>query len=430
MSNRVVVQATASGTNVPKGGILQRKCASCGQHTVAGGSCSECEKKKGSLQRKPSSSEAVSEVPPIVHEVLRSPGQPLDANTRAFMEPRLGHDFSGVRVHTDARAEESARAVHAQAFTVGRNMVFAAGRYSPNPVEGQKLLAHELAHVVQQGAAESYSSLEIAHVDSASEVEAEAAARRALNADQRTGTPPSHTPVQISRQEDQPESQEADTKGPAPSACVPKFISMEAVNSCSILIRVGKNGCELSFGSPDTPGITFRSKVEVPEGCYGELGYVQHVDSRRELKLNRRNPVTGKDEIVTRCAKITNALDKKDPLRTRLARPGPFEFIDYDSPGASVEGVFYQSDEDKFTRWLKWQTTDALGVPLSPWEPLAVVQWYWKAKANKTAETGNCAADWTISDDYASGGIGVEFHDDIPPATGVAQDMPYFDGPC
>ena len=67
-----------------------------------------------------------SGVPPIVHEVLLSPGHPLDAATSAFMESRFGHDFTGVRVHTNAQAAESARAVHARAYTVGNAVVFAA----------------------------------------------------------------------------------------------------------------------------------------------------------------------------------------------------------------------------------------------------------------------------------------------------------------
>src|ERR1044071_4903932 len=75
------------------------------------------------------------EVPPIVHEVLRSPGQLLDRETRTFMEPRFGHDFSRVRLHTDAKAADSARAVNALAYTVGRNIVFAHRQYRPNSVE-------------------------------------------------------------------------------------------------------------------------------------------------------------------------------------------------------------------------------------------------------------------------------------------------------
>lgn len=94
-------------------------------------------------------------VPPMVHDVLRSPGQPLDAATRDFMEPRFGHDFGKVRVHTDVKAAESARAVGALAYTVGRDVVFGTRRYEPGTTAGRRLLAHELAHVVQQGAADA-----------------------------------------------------------------------------------------------------------------------------------------------------------------------------------------------------------------------------------------------------------------------------------
>ncbi len=91
--------------------------------------------------------------PPILGEVLSAPGQPLDPATRDFMERRLGHDFGPVRVHTDAKAAESARAVNALAYTVGRDIAFGTGRYAPRTSEGRRLVAHELAHVVQQAAA-------------------------------------------------------------------------------------------------------------------------------------------------------------------------------------------------------------------------------------------------------------------------------------
>jgi len=85
-----------------------------------------------------------------VHEVLRSPGQALDPETRAFFEPRFGYDFSKVRVHTDARAAASAGVVDALAYTVGRDVVFGAGQYAPWSRAGQRLIAHELTHVIQQ----------------------------------------------------------------------------------------------------------------------------------------------------------------------------------------------------------------------------------------------------------------------------------------
>jgi hypothetical protein len=186
-------------------GVLQRKCA-CGQHTVAGGECEECGKKKGALQRTACAAYE-DEVPPIVHQVLHSPGQPLDTATRALFEPRMGrvlgesqatahapapqklsvsqpgdfheqeadrlaervvepheslpperlrqsagpmYDLSRVRIHTDERAAQSAQAVNALAFTVGQQIVFGRGLYSPHSPSGQRLLAHELAHTAQQ----------------------------------------------------------------------------------------------------------------------------------------------------------------------------------------------------------------------------------------------------------------------------------------
>lgn len=131
------------------GQLLQRKCA-CGQHTTSGGECDECKGKRDMLQRHSAGSLVPKGVPPIVHDVLRSPGQPLDRETRAFMEPRFGHDFSQVRVHTDTRAANSAHAVDALAYTVGPDIVFGAGQYLPGTSASHRLLGHELTHVVQQ----------------------------------------------------------------------------------------------------------------------------------------------------------------------------------------------------------------------------------------------------------------------------------------
>ncbi len=89
-------------------------------------------------------------VPGSVHETLDAPGHALDPATRSFMEPRFGQDFSSVRVHTGDDAGRSARDVNALAYTAGRNIVFAPGQYAPDTGRGQHLLAHELAHVVQQ----------------------------------------------------------------------------------------------------------------------------------------------------------------------------------------------------------------------------------------------------------------------------------------
>jgi hypothetical protein len=75
---------------------------------------------------------------------------PKPAGERAFFEPRFGYDFGSVRVHTGARAAETAQAVQARAFTVGRDVVFGTGQYAPGTSAGRRLLGHELTHVVQQ----------------------------------------------------------------------------------------------------------------------------------------------------------------------------------------------------------------------------------------------------------------------------------------
>lgn len=155
-------------------GLLQRKCA-CGSHTMADGECEEC-KKKQLFQRKATDRNEASVVPPIAHEVLRTPGQPLDPSTRAFFEPCFGHDFSQVRVHTDAKAADSARAVNALAYTVGRDVVFGLGMYKPETALGKQLLTHELTHVLQQNGASHFAT----SAASTAEMEAEQNAQQIL----------------------------------------------------------------------------------------------------------------------------------------------------------------------------------------------------------------------------------------------------------
>ena len=89
-------------------------------------------------------------VPAIVNSVLSSPGQPLNSGTGDFMKQRFGCDFSSLRVHADAQAAASAQALHARAYTVGRDVVFGHGQYAPTTTDGKYLLAHEMTHVLQQ----------------------------------------------------------------------------------------------------------------------------------------------------------------------------------------------------------------------------------------------------------------------------------------
>jgi hypothetical protein len=164
----VRTRSVAEQTFTPvRGGLLQRKCA-CGGTPGPTGECAECRKKR--LQRHFTG----GAVPSVVHDVLASPGQPLAPDTRASMETRLGHDFGQVRVHTDAKAAEAARAVNALAYTVGQDVVFGAEQYSPHTPHGRKLLAHELVHVLQQRAApHTGSQLTPGEAHDPSEAEAE-----------------------------------------------------------------------------------------------------------------------------------------------------------------------------------------------------------------------------------------------------------------
>jgi hypothetical protein len=116
------------------------------------------------------------EAPALVHEVLSSPGRPLDAATRAYFEPRFNSDFGAVRVHTGAQATASARQVNSLAYTVGTNVVFRSDTYAPDTLVGKGLLAHELAHVVQQRHATANGPLSLGRPGVLAEQEAELAA--------------------------------------------------------------------------------------------------------------------------------------------------------------------------------------------------------------------------------------------------------------
>lgn len=153
--SRQVIPSTATPASPAHSSFLH---SGTGQLTLAVNNVQSCKETASRILQRAAAlpfahSSQVNGIPSIVHEALNSPGQPLDAETRAYMEPRFGYDFSRVRVHTDTRAEESARSVNAQAYTVGSDIVFGAGAYSPSTHEGRQLVAHEMAHVVQQQAA-------------------------------------------------------------------------------------------------------------------------------------------------------------------------------------------------------------------------------------------------------------------------------------
>jgi Domain of unknown function (DUF4157) len=154
--------------------MLQRKCA-CGGGGASAltGECDDCDKKK--LQRR-ASGHAPHDAPKSVSEVLATSGAPLDPVARRDMESRFGHDFGSVRIHTDARAAQSARDTGALAYTVGSHVVFGQAQYAPATYAGRHLLAHELTHTIQQRSGFKLQRQAISAPGDAAEVEADRAA--------------------------------------------------------------------------------------------------------------------------------------------------------------------------------------------------------------------------------------------------------------
>lgn len=140
------------------------------------------DEEKPSLRRSAEGTAAAQTAPAQVHETIARSGESLPSSVRSDLEPRLGHDFSHVRIHTDAQAAQSAAAVNAHAYTVGSDVVFGAGRWSPRTSEGRHLLAHELAHVAQHDAGRDGGAADIpvGRTDDPLEAEAESMAQRAL----------------------------------------------------------------------------------------------------------------------------------------------------------------------------------------------------------------------------------------------------------
>jgi hypothetical protein len=206
--------------------------------------------RSGLLQRKSSQAAAPSqsstEAPSIVNDVLRSPGQPLDGASRAFMEPRFGYDFSRVRVHADSRATKSAEAVNAQAYTVGSNIVFGPNQGGSGNSAHQRLLAHELAHVVQQDGRRSGGSLQVAPANDSAEVAADRVADQVLSGGQKsTRSAPGQIGSQVALQR---QPKDPDAKEPVASAsnkCPP----FPAPGFSAIVTRSGEKSAVASGGN-------------------------------------------------------------------------------------------------------------------------------------------------------------------------------------
>lgn len=297
------------------GFVLQRKC-DCGSGSP-GSACKACGKTDESeLRRSSSRSTNLMTAPDIVNEVLDSPGRPLDTPTRSFMEPRFGRDFSDVRVHTSARASESAQAVGALAYTVGRHMVFGDGHYSPATQEGKGLLAHELTHVAQNTATSATSS----------------------------------TPISIGPANDRFEA-EADRHASAVARgqvipAAPGGLSAEPGRLSRATFKVGNAQVEINYGGLGQIAVAkYESEIESRFEIYSaakastihpELTKLSAVEKEwvlYGLDLLTDNPVTGLDKAKA----VTNLIAHAPSAHTR---PSGVMNFDFENESLSVSGWF------------------------------------------------------------------------------------------
>jgi Domain of unknown function (DUF4157) len=257
----VLVEPKKTPTQASVGPV--RRCA-CGGVFGPDGICETCRAKRSGLQRSPISSKSAPLVPPVVHEVLRSPGQPLAATTRAVMDRQFGFNFAHVRVHADAKAAQSAEAVGAKAYTVGRNLVFGKNQYTPNQQEGKRLIAHELTHVVQQDGVKTSmfpTELSVAPSNDNFEREAELAGREFTSESVKHPKTFASSPTALQRQGGDPIPVDLVPSDPVPGMDLPK-VSAETWR----LIGGDPDKAGKSLSDPERQKIAAITKERIPSG--------------------------------------------------------------------------------------------------------------------------------------------------------------------
>lgn len=142
-SQRALTPVIRPSVSVPRSVALR-----CGGRQCPAAACGH----QPRLPVNPASGVVPTPLSEVLSQAVESPGRPLDSSTRDTMECRFGQDFSRVRVHTDSQAARAAEAIDCKAFTIGHNVAFGAGQWSPETDEGRRLLSHELTHVLQQQA--------------------------------------------------------------------------------------------------------------------------------------------------------------------------------------------------------------------------------------------------------------------------------------
>lgn len=264
MNKTNVAQQNKTASFLPSTqGLLQRKCT-CGSHTTATNDCTECAKKKSGLQRHSAGNVGAFKAPPSVYDAIHSTGQPLDKATRDRMESMFGHDLSRVRIHTEARAALAAKDIHAHAFTVGNDIIFDTAKYAPQTLSGQRLLAHELTHVIQQSggtkaegnpSSASASDLHVTEPGDRFEREAEAVANSLSQVTPRNIRTFSLAPTSVL----------------APAGCVSDYFNLTA----AALSAVGACGGAIAlFLTPEPTTLTKWAALAATVGCLGAISWI------------------------------------------------------------------------------------------------------------------------------------------------------------
>ena len=222
-------------------------------------------------------------VPASVDRVLASPGRPLEPTLRHDMEQRFGHDFSRVRVHSGAVAEQSAWEVNAHAYTVGHNIVFGTGRFAPGTYEGRRLIAHELTHVVQQ------TGTDQVHVGQCNEKRGQSPISDA-----------SHTEVSLAKMaDDEPDSQMSATQssvhGGIPFYINPDVFDFAPDPSTANWQTTGCVSIVFGYGSPFLPMMRLEVGVNVGAPLILRDGRKLSV---REAQLDSANAAQAAAEII------------------------------------------------------------------------------------------------------------------------------------
>jgi Domain of unknown function (DUF4157) len=276
--------------------------------------------------------------PPIVHQVLNSPGRPLDASTRSFMEPRFGHDFGRVRVHADMQAARSARAVNALAYTVGSDLVFAQGQYAPHSPEGQRLLGHELTHVVQQSSStlSAKENLQIGSADDALEREAETTAQQIVKGTS-IHTPSRRSHAAIQRDNGKKEDTIDVELWPTAPDEIPKGVDLPKVSAETWKLLTYKPGQPLQPGEKAIMEAHLK-KAGVSTGT----GTVAGVGSGAKFLLHDTSSPTSAAGIQHQAAIGRGPMGK-----------GVSAFVPKSQPATITRPSFYESKRPSTTEWEK-----------------------------------------------------------------------------